>query len=303
MVAMLPQCSHITRKRGVFYWRRRLPGTLGREIALSLKTRHFREAEHRSGLIDGAFGAAMRKAMSEPKSPDVTIETILRGELRKALDADIERRVTRQPGTAAYAYWWDPDDGMTEKEADLREIRGQRASWRDSIAKNFGDHDTEATADRLIAQHGLTAAVRDRLVLGLKEVWIEALNRAERRTLGEEPFVFDVQSVTTSAAETASVVSAQAAPTAPPHPPQTATPAPAAPLLSSLIDPFIERRETHHKATHQVLAQERGTLQRFVEAQGDKAPAHYSRADITAFLDILRRLPATYGRAHKDKAL
>ena len=46
MAATLPQCSRITRKRGVYYFRRRLPRSHGGEIALSLRTRHYRKAEY-----------------------------------------------------------------------------------------------------------------------------------------------------------------------------------------------------------------------------------------------------------------
>ena len=62
---MLPPCSqhcsgfHLTRKRNVYYWRRRLPGwPRGAEVAVSLGTRRFREAEHLAALADEAFGKA-----------------------------------------------------------------------------------------------------------------------------------------------------------------------------------------------------------------------------------------------------
>lgn len=38
--------SHLTRKDGIYYYRRRLPEHLGTDVALSLGTRRFREAEH-----------------------------------------------------------------------------------------------------------------------------------------------------------------------------------------------------------------------------------------------------------------
>jgi len=52
LVMMLPQCSHITRKRGVYYYRRRLPGDAKREIAVSLRTRMFREAQWLAAKLD-----------------------------------------------------------------------------------------------------------------------------------------------------------------------------------------------------------------------------------------------------------
>ena len=52
---MLPQRSHIARKRGgIYYWRRRWPGRRG-EAAFSLGTRAYREAEHLAAVADEAF--------------------------------------------------------------------------------------------------------------------------------------------------------------------------------------------------------------------------------------------------------
>ena len=69
MAKTLPQPSHITRKAGVYYCRRRLPGLAGGEVALTLRTKRYREAEHRAALLDDAFGDALRRAgenMSDP---------------------------------------------------------------------------------------------------------------------------------------------------------------------------------------------------------------------------------------------
>ena len=52
---MLPQCSHITLKRGVYYYRRRLPRPLTSEITLSLRTRCYLEAQWRARLLDEEF--------------------------------------------------------------------------------------------------------------------------------------------------------------------------------------------------------------------------------------------------------
>ncbi|WP_375143950.1 DUF6538 domain-containing protein [Bradyrhizobium sp. Ash2021] len=53
---MLPQCSHITKKRGVYYYRRRVPKSPGREVVLSLRTRVFRVAECLATGLDQEFG-------------------------------------------------------------------------------------------------------------------------------------------------------------------------------------------------------------------------------------------------------
>ena len=52
---MLPQCSHITKKRGVYYYRRRIPKSPNREVVLSLRTRVFRVAECLANGLDQEF--------------------------------------------------------------------------------------------------------------------------------------------------------------------------------------------------------------------------------------------------------
>ena len=42
----------LTRKDGVYYYRRRLPRHLGTEVSVSLGTRNFREAEHLAQALD-----------------------------------------------------------------------------------------------------------------------------------------------------------------------------------------------------------------------------------------------------------
>src|SRR5687768_3276604 len=95
---MLPQRSHITRKRGVYYYRRRLPAPSSGEVAVSLGTRHYREAEHRAGLLHAAFVDATRSMTSPSRIAD-----ILRTYLREALDADREHRLRRPSNRAVYA--------------------------------------------------------------------------------------------------------------------------------------------------------------------------------------------------------
>ena len=58
---MLPQCSRITRKRGVYYYRRRLPKPSSGEIAVSLRTKVFPEAEWLSQRLDSAFERVLQR--------------------------------------------------------------------------------------------------------------------------------------------------------------------------------------------------------------------------------------------------
>ena len=49
---MFPHCSHITRKRGIYHFRRRLPAPYLGEKTLSLRTKSYREAEHLAKVLD-----------------------------------------------------------------------------------------------------------------------------------------------------------------------------------------------------------------------------------------------------------
>jgi hypothetical protein len=68
MALALPQCFHITRKRGVYYFRRRLPHPWRGEVALSLRTRHYREAEFLSEALTNRWNQAVGEAMLDQSS-------------------------------------------------------------------------------------------------------------------------------------------------------------------------------------------------------------------------------------------
>ena len=85
---MLPQCSHITKKRGVFYYRRRLPKPMTGELALSLRTRTFRRAEWLALNLDVVF-ARVCPSMSDKAK----ISQVVRAWLTEHLESDMARRV------------------------------------------------------------------------------------------------------------------------------------------------------------------------------------------------------------------
>ena len=87
LVMMLPQCSHITRKRGVYYYRRRLPGDAKREIAVSLRTRMFREAQWLAAKLDQEFRKVMSSVKKYEKPED--IQRIAREYLSSKLEHDM----------------------------------------------------------------------------------------------------------------------------------------------------------------------------------------------------------------------
>jgi hypothetical protein len=74
-----PHGSHITRKPGVYHYRRRLPGiTDGGVCCLSPHTRGFREAEHRAAILDIAFNEALTRARGDVTDA-MDLNTVLRG--------------------------------------------------------------------------------------------------------------------------------------------------------------------------------------------------------------------------------
>ena len=82
------------------------------------------------------------------------------------------------------------------------------------------------------------------------------------------------------------------------HTPSAKSPSP---MLSVLAEDFFRSRLDDDGMTHQVVGQERGTVRRFIEACSDRRPNYYGRGDVSEFLGIMRKLPATYGKSPKDK--
>jgi hypothetical protein len=65
----LTPASHLTRRSGLFYYRRVLPGGTRHQVAVPLKTRRFQEAEHLAEVRDHTFTAAIGQVRLEhPKA-------------------------------------------------------------------------------------------------------------------------------------------------------------------------------------------------------------------------------------------
>jgi hypothetical protein len=88
---MLPQCSHITRKRGIYYYRRRIPGHPKSEVAVSLRTRRLGVARWLALELDSEFGRIIASVTENKKTADV--QNIARQYLKRALDHDMEVRI------------------------------------------------------------------------------------------------------------------------------------------------------------------------------------------------------------------
>jgi hypothetical protein len=85
---------------------------------LSLRTRRYREAEHRAGLVDLAFGSAWERALSDT-SDLAAIKRIVHAYLNGMLDRDAARRMATPPGQPVYnARRWDGEQPAAEHDLD-----------------------------------------------------------------------------------------------------------------------------------------------------------------------------------------
>lgn len=268
----LTPCSHLARKRGVFYFRRVLSRTPRREVAVSLGTRRLGRAEYLAECLNVEFMALLPEAQAMTStSPD--LGALLRAHLKERLKVHLATDAS-PAGPVPFAML--PlgllEDGLARTLAALADRDGKEV--------------TQEVAD-FLQRHSLPQSARDAVRVGLLEADLEVFRQAIRRVRGEVPLLLG---------EPATEAPPPTLP--PPPPPQAAAPAVTA---SALVEPFFEVRRERHKATGQVIGQERGTLRRFLETCGDKPPADYGRADVSAFLHTLRKLPTTYGRSPKDK--
>ena len=111
---MLPQCSHMTRKRGVYYYRRRLPHPHKGELALSLLTRRYREAEHLAALLDHTFSSVTKRMSDSPN-----LRAILRDHLKQQLDDDLEQHLSVPPGRPVYAGYVEEHQDPIDADLDV----------------------------------------------------------------------------------------------------------------------------------------------------------------------------------------
>jgi integrase len=243
--------------------------------------------------VDGVFHEAWGRALSEAEAKGVDLGPILRGYLRDALERDLQKRMDREPGVPVYAHWWEPGDPGTASEADLQAIRNAREGLAHDLARNDPKEMEEAAA-ALLRKHGLPEHMLRPLALGLVEAAIRAWDTAERRTLGAEPLIF-----TDDSAPSPSPAAHERG--ADGERPSLGDAPPARPLASSLVEPFFIHRETIDELSHHDMSQERTTLRLFLDICGDRPINAYGRADVTTFLNTLRRLPTHYGKSPKDK--
>ncbi|QEX18037.1 integrase [Hypericibacter terrae] len=293
---MLPQCSHsgshdngdgegshVTKKRGVYYYRRRLPSPHGGEIALSLGTTNYREAEHQAAILDKAFNELMQTMTTNTTKPTADLQAIVRDYLKTALQADFEQHLSTKAGEPVYQLV--TFSGEDPIDADLSIIDHLIGETAEALARR-DVRSVAATVDRLLAKHELPAEQRPVLALSVLQAQLKVLETARQRILGQHPEL------------ALDDTSRQLAPA----PEPSAVPGPslreAGPLLSAALPNFIDYMVTEEGWRGQTKAQSETTFRLFVEWCGDKPLQAYTRKDTAGFFDMLRKLPALYS---KDK--
>ncbi len=166
-------------------------------------------------------------------------------------------------------------------------------------------------AERVVATAGpvasLDAAGTARLALRV----LAAVAREEaKRELGE--YDDGLQATLASAGSAPAEADGQPAPAAlptaaavpAPTPQSVSAPVPpSAPLASTLADEFLATRQARRGVSHHTLAQDRVTIERFIEIAGDRPVDTYRRADVARFNATMRQLPSNYGKSPKDKGM
>ena len=289
MGSALPQCSHIgwrpgrveaahlTRKRGIYYWRRRLPVRLGGEVSLSLGTRGFRVAEHLATMLDGEFLRVVA-TVTDPTQ----LRSILRAYLDECLEADTQQRLAATPGKPVYGR--DPSPDADPVDVDLDTIADSLGDAREALARR--DYRSVAsTVSELIERHGIPEDHRNALAQGVLEVRVQMFEEMKRRVLGEVPQVFREG----------------VPPPNSPLPPAASPSEPPSPLFSEALPGYVDFAVRNKGWRGQSKAQNEATYRLFVEVCGDRPVSEYTRLHLSGLFDVLRGLPAMYAKDNQPR--
>jgi len=275
---MLPLCSHLALKRGVFYYRRKLPLPHSGEMAISLRTKHFRDAQHLARVADSVFVRFFRSAV---RMTDV--RTILHKHLAEALADDRDVHLATRHGRPVYASVDSVSDDVSPIDADLDLIGDLLGDAREALAtrdyKRVGN-----LINHYMQLHELSESQRGELAIGLLKADVHSLEVAQKRLVegvGEE---YEYEPTGQSVGKTLAAV-------------ETGD------KLSEVLPRFLAQMSETNGLKGQTLMQNRGTYRILLEVCGDMPVTAYGRPELARMLDLLRGLPADYGKAKRWRGM
>lgn len=276
---LLPPRSHLALKRGVYYYRRKLLRPRLGEVAVSLRTKYFREAQYLAKLLDRKF---MRLSAAMTQASD--LRAVLQEELFKAIERERRRHIETPSGAPVYAYWAEPEDGdvliadLQQQSADVEDARRSLRS-RDTIG-------ISEWVDDVMAKYQLPQELWNELALGLAKVRLQRLEHGlEFLTKGVTP---EIGSLAEPMAVTSGV-------------PVEAPPI--GRLLSEVLPSFIGYLTDEGGLRAQTINQNKATYRYLMETCGDLPVREYKRAELAKLLSLLRALPASYSKDTRWKRL
>jgi site-specific recombinase XerD len=273
---MLPQCSHITRKRGIYYYRRRLPQHPTRELTLSLRTRCFREAEWLAAKLDEEFTSIMSSLRNNGQAD---IQKVAREYLKGVLEYDLLVR-QRQAGQALTG-WTKWSSSLEFADEELEKAKGELAG------RGKPERHAELV-DWLMQQHGVSEDQRQELFFAILRAHVAQWETLRERARGNYTYVpHDLDEEPSPQSQDAAVA----------HSPSTGF------LLTETLPNFLDFMSKDEGWRGQTLAQNKATYAMFIQCCNDLPVTDYERKHCAAFYDLLRGLPKLYSKSAEWRGL
>lgn len=267
---MLPQRSHITRKRGVYYYRRRLPNSINREISISLKTRNFRVAEAAASTLNIAFTEFFATPQMKPFDVSAALRSYLKQYLESLKDSHLETPRGVPFHTALR-------NGKVPDLDDLSILDRQIAQFQADIRRR-DVRPVEPLVKKLTEGYELTNAQRVEFGLGLLQAHVQIAEQSrEWLTKGLVSRIDLQEPLQIAQLEAVGIDATEPGPT-----------------FSQVLPEFLNLMVQDEGWRGQTLAQNKTTYRMFEECCGDRPVAGYERKDLAKFYDLLRALPKFY---------
>lgn len=245
---MLPQCSHITRKHGVYYYRRRLPFPFAGEVAVSLRTSNYRVAEDAAQTLNRSF----QEFFSAPPMSDFDLQTTLRSYLRNHLAALREKHLLTAPRQPVHLTPAPGRDRKTDMAALDHQLRQLRSDLRQRDVRSV-----EHIIAQLAGNITLSELLRIELGLGILQAHIQLLEQSR-------------QWLTDGLVERIDLSATQPAALSPEAPVPTAVGAGNTRKFSEVLPNFLDWMIKEQGWKGQTLAQNKATYRMLIEWCGEQ---------------------------------